>query len=212
MLEQDDYEKALAAELLHLANTLKELRQAHSKVSGDAHECELGTGPRESWGDADTAYRAFSNRIIMVNDLEETFKDENLILGKMNTRTLSLATRQLRKMLLKAIECEEEQEALTGLDPSYFDNEPPGRFLSPVKIPPPVQALYNLEMELLTAVEREPESSLLYRLARNQYHITWKLTRFMISELFPTREDVLSASGSVRFEVVNNWHLRVVFE
>lgn len=213
MLEQRDYLQAIVNEVVIISKILREIRQTRSKVAEDAEWPELINKPKNEWDEYETSYIAFRNRLIIVDDLKEAFEKEAVLVRKMTISTLRLVPSTLRKRLLEVVECEEEQAHLDGLDPAYFKREvPKGRFLGPVKLPPPIQAMYKLEMELFGLMEQEPKNSLLYRIAKNQYHAVWKLQRYLVADLFEAKEDVLGAGASLRLEIVNDWHMRVVFD
>lgn len=211
VLEAKNLKKAIQGKAHNCLQQLCALGEAHRSATGNQSGWDPRAKARTDWNAEDIAYLTYRNRLWFMKDLDDGFAEEEEIKKKMAQTTLSLATLKLRDQLVTALDASVEQEPHLDLPP-VFDKPPLGRCVGPVKLPAYVQALHMLEAELYKAKEEAPLTSPLRELANSRYRLVCKLKKALIADLFPTADDVAGEQGSRHFEIISDWHLRVVFD
>ena len=210
MLDCKDYMEKLDDEMAILQFELADLRQTNSTTALHEKDWEPRGKPRTEWTDTEVAFIAFENRLDAMSLVKEALETEARLLWAMQKGTLSLLPVRLRKLLMTALQYYEDIVCPYELNVWEEAKTKGSRCLGPMKLPPPAQALQLQEMRLEELISDGELDSGLKEIAGNQYHTVWSLKTHLISELFPTSEDLLRTSETRTFMLGSDWELWVV--
>ncbi len=212
MLDDEDALARLEDELDILQLDLEELLYGHISTNTEEREWAPHEQPSSQWTPEDIAFIAIKNRMEAVSVVKRGIESEAELPWQITKKAALLVPMRLKNLLLKTLESMDTLECPSNLVHTEALLKQHPRSLEPKKLPIPIQALQLQEIRLAEILTDESLNPRLREVASNQYHVVWQLKTFLISELFPTEENLLGDSASRKFLLGLDWMLLVAWD